>query len=315
MSCLFPIEMRTKRGKTIQAPCRNCANCRALRKANLDVVYNIALQENYKKGYGASFITLTYDDDHIPILTRDFRDFHTTLNKKDSQDYMRTMRNLVKRAKKEGMDCNERYSYILSGEYGDDPNGTFRPHYHIAVLGVSAEQWATLSEKVWDKGIQQIEIMKGTSGIGYVTSYFQTAINRKEADRILNEYGFQAPYITRSRNTAIETIEQNFEKWTESGMRYYTRGKYLPLPRSIRERLRQTEGTKYEKTNEEMLQTIAEAKAKGMNAMDYDRMKSWIREYNTIQKLREKGLGSRSTYTFKTARAEHINYIQGETEL
>lgn len=315
MSCLFPIEMKTKRGKEIKAPCRNCANCRALRKANLDVTFNMALQENYRQGYGATFVTLTYDDDHIPILIRDYGDYHTTLNKKDSQGYMRTMRRLVGRAVDEGMMANKNYDYILSGEYGDDPNGTHRPHYHIAILGVRAEQWATLSEKVWDKGIQQIEVMKGTSGIGYVTSYFQTAINRKEAERIREEYGFEAPYITRSKNTAIETIERHWEEWKESGLRYYTRGKYLPLPRSIRERIRQVEGTKYEKTTNELKQTIKEAKTRGMEATDYDRMKSWIREYNTTQRLRKKGLGIKSTYTMRTARAEHINYIQGENEI
>lgn len=315
MGCLFPIEMKIH-GKPIQAPCRNCANCRALRKANLDIQYTLELMENYKKGYGATFITLTYNDLNVPIATRDYKEYHMTLNKEHSQKYMQTMRNLIKRSVKEGMRANEKYAYILAGEYGEDPNGTMRPHYHAVIIGVEAEQWATLSKEAWKFGTQKIETLKGTAGISYVTSYFENSINRKEAEKIMQEYGFQAPYITRSRNTAIESIMNNWETWTENGMRYYTRGKNIPLPRNIRERIRKAEGIKYEKTLDEMKQLKKEAETRGFeNIRDYNHWKDWIKEYRNVQKSRNAGNCVRSTYTLTTAQKPKIKYIQGEDEV
>ena len=315
MGCLFPIEMKVD-GKPIQAPCRNCANCRALRKANLDVQYTMELMENYKKGFGATFITLTYNDENVPISTKKYKEFHLTLVKEHSQKYMANMRNLIRRAVKEGMKANEKYSYILAGEYGTDPNGTERPHYHAVIIGVDAEKWATLSKTQWKYGAQKIEILKGTRGISYVTSYFENCINKKEANEILEKYGFQPPYITRSRNTAINTIMDNWEEWTENGMRYYTRGKNIPLPRNIRERIRQTEGIKYEKTLNELKQQKAEATEKGFeNVRDYIHWKDWIKEYINVQKSRNAGNCIKSTYTITTAQKPEVHYIQGEKEL
>ena len=74
----------------------------------------MALQENYKKGYGATFCTLTYDDEHLKLAGKAYNNGKTeimsTLDKKDSQDYMKMMRyNFKKLAEKGKMKGNPKY--------------------------------------------------------------------------------------------------------------------------------------------------------------------------------------------------------------
>lgn len=276
----------------------------------------LALQENYKKGYGATFCTLTYDDDHLKIAGKAYNngkmEIMSTLDKDDSQKYMRTMRyNFKKLAEQGKMKGNPEYDYILAGEYGEEGG---RPHIHIVIIGVDAEEWAKLSRHTWTKGTQQIETLRGVAGISYITEYFSQAVNRKEADRIKEKYGIQAPYITKSRNAGFETIEKNIDIWAENGLRYNTKGKCIPLPRNIREKIDKTYGYRYQRTTKENQQEKAESKRAGFkNVLDYQKWRNWIKEYNIIQRSREKGNGERSTYALETA--QKINYIQGVDEL
>jgi len=59
------------------------------------------------------FVTLTYDDDHIP--------YGATLHKPDYQKFLKRLRKAV-----------GKYRYALCGEYGDE---TQRPHYHALLFG------------------------------------------------------------------------------------------------------------------------------------------------------------------------------------
>ena len=63
----------------------------------------------------SSFVTLTYDDEHLPA--------GGTLVPKDTQDWLKRFRKA---------NSNLRLRYYLVGEYGDT---TERPHYHICLFG------------------------------------------------------------------------------------------------------------------------------------------------------------------------------------
>lgn len=279
---------------------------------------NMSLLNNYQKGYGASFVTLTYDDNHLPIAVKPMEKngllIESTLRKEDSQKYMRTMRRHLQRAPiKDREKINTNYSYIIAGEYGEEG---LRPHIHIVVIGVDADTWAKYSRTVWTKGTQKIETLKGTSGINYVTAYFSQSVNRKEAERIFNEYGIEPPYISKSRGMADEYITKHLDEIRENGARYTTRGKKIPLPRAIREKLKKVEGIKYSKESNELKQTIAESKKLGFkNAMDYQKWRDWIKNYSAIQRSRAKGNNEGNEYVFTTAQTVKINYLQGENEV
>lgn len=64
MSCVSPIVVKTKTG-VVNAPCGRCLSCCIAKQSALTFLAQKELELNYKRGQGASFITLTYDDDSV----------------------------------------------------------------------------------------------------------------------------------------------------------------------------------------------------------------------------------------------------------
>ena len=87
-------------------PCGKCPAC----LANLRQEWVFRLKQEYLDSAFAIFVTLTYDEDHVPE--------NMSVNKKDVQDFH-------KRLRKHFPSRDLRF-YVVS-EYGDH---TFRPHYH-----------------------------------------------------------------------------------------------------------------------------------------------------------------------------------------
>lgn len=77
----------------------------------------------------STFVTLTYRDEALPA----------ELNRRDPQDFMRSLRKLV---------APRRIRYYIVGEYGDK---TLRPHYHGMLYGISKEEHAVIA-KAWGNG-------------------------------------------------------------------------------------------------------------------------------------------------------------------
>lgn len=75
------------------------------------------------------FLTLTYDDEHLPIshpvnpATGEIVSVHSTLVKKDLQDFMKRLR----------FNSKQSIRYFAAGEYGSQ---TYRPHYHLLLFGL-----------------------------------------------------------------------------------------------------------------------------------------------------------------------------------
>lgn len=102
MLCSHPITLKT--GEVV--PCGKCPIC----KANERQEWVFRLKQEAKVSNYSLFITLTYDDEHVPD--------GLNVNKRDVQLFL-------KRLRKNFASGELRY-YIVS-EYGDH---TFRPHYH-----------------------------------------------------------------------------------------------------------------------------------------------------------------------------------------
>lgn len=96
----------------IKLPCGRCVGCR-LEKSRQWAMRCINEYQTSDFGY---FITLTYDDDHLPE--------NSSLNIRDMQLFFKRLR------KKYAKDINFRYFYC--GEYGSQ---TLRPHYHLLLFG------------------------------------------------------------------------------------------------------------------------------------------------------------------------------------
>lgn len=108
-----------------ELPCGQCIGCRL--EYSRQWANRLMLELEYHTD--AWFITLTYDEMHVPCSAvydegADEVQTHLTLDKRDVQKWM-------KRLRKAFSDCNIRY--YLAGEYGEE---TFRPHYHAIVFGL-----------------------------------------------------------------------------------------------------------------------------------------------------------------------------------
>lgn len=106
-------------------PCGQCSGCRL--DQSRDWANRCLLELEYHDS--AYFVTLTYDDEHLPITY--YADQVTgealpanTLRKRDFQLFMKRLRKAF---------SNDHIRFFACGEYGDD---TFRPHYHAIIFGL-----------------------------------------------------------------------------------------------------------------------------------------------------------------------------------
>lgn len=129
MPCYRPLDAyiiagRTENGKQIisfkkennwmehiKLPCGQCIGCKLLKSVNWAIrcEHEMSLHDNN------CFITLTYDDSHIPS------DY--SLNHWHFQKFIKRFRKEIKPTK---------IRYFMCGEYGDE---TWRPHYHAIIFG------------------------------------------------------------------------------------------------------------------------------------------------------------------------------------
>ncbi|QCQ84597.1 replication initiator protein [Blackfly microvirus SF02] len=97
-------------GVRLRIPCGQCVGCR-LEKGRQ---WSMRMMHEFRTGGNTgSFVTLTYDDDHVP--------YWNTLVKADFQNFMKKLRHRL----------GDGIRFYGCGEYGEQ-NG--RPHYHVCLL-------------------------------------------------------------------------------------------------------------------------------------------------------------------------------------
>lgn len=109
--------------KTMMVPCGHCIGCRldySRKWAN-----RMALEKETTGD--ALFITLTYDEEHLPICYVYENITFGTLVLKDVQDFWKRFRKKLK---------GKKITYYQAGEYGDL---TERPHYHFIAFGIGLD--------------------------------------------------------------------------------------------------------------------------------------------------------------------------------
>lgn len=98
-----------------EVPCGKCLACR-MRRAN---EWSLRLMHELEYHEHASFITLTYNDDHLPS--------DNSLHKSHLQKFFKRLRK----------NTNKKLRYYANGEYGTKRG---RPHYHSILFGVGPYQ-------------------------------------------------------------------------------------------------------------------------------------------------------------------------------
>jgi len=98
-------------------PCGKCLECMKLRANS----WFIRLDNEMSVSSSACFVTLTYDDEHLPYTD----DGNMTLDFKDTQKFFKRLR------KRHFKNSKAKIKYFLVGEYGSISN---RPHYHAIIF-------------------------------------------------------------------------------------------------------------------------------------------------------------------------------------
>ncbi|QCS35977.1 replication initiator protein [Capybara microvirus Cap1_SP_76] len=142
MACLFPISVPAPPGlvqhtgfRHMSVPCGKCPECLRSRQNGYYVRTYLELQgylsrcpssvvdSNADDIHRCYFLTLTYDDDHLPA------------NRSLHFQHLTTQIKAFKLRRKRSSDIL--FSYLACSEYGSN---THRPHYHVLFIGISKNE-------------------------------------------------------------------------------------------------------------------------------------------------------------------------------
>ena len=212
MTCTNPIFVKDKiSGKDILVPCGQCTACRI--KRSTEWKYRLMAELPYWN-YNACFVTLTYDDEHLPV--------DRSLNKEDLKKFFKRLRkDLVLEGRYHitpsgSKSCD--LKYYACGEYGDI---TLRPHYHAIIFGLNYDEhdrqlimdnWRLCDPLRFKKSNGQEKGFAPVSpeDIGYVTGYVQKKYSGKLAKNI---YGDRLPpFSVNSQGLGLRFAEDNKDR-------------------------------------------------------------------------------------------------------
>lgn len=225
----------------IKVPCGKCIGCKetkskqwATRCSLENEMWLKKFQEEDRPETPCWFVTLTYNDEHLPREDE-------LVNKKTGELFQNDnweQGHLVKDELSEFMkDLRAYYQYHYNhtgirffscGEYGGDPNGTHRPHYHLIIFNLPIPTWELQIRKVdsngnihwtcepleecWeDKGYPNQHVSKGFVDIcevnwdtcAYVARYTCKKEGEEKTDEWYFEQGKTPEFINMSRRPGI----------------------------------------------------------------------------------------------------------------
>lgn len=152
--------------------CGVCHPCLLKRKR----LWTTRLMLELHKHEVSSFVTLTYDKEHLPC--------DLSVNVRDVQLFLKRLRSLI---------IPRILRYYAVGEYGEISK---RPHYHLALFGsVSADE----CRKCWPYGFVHVGSLTKQSA-GYVVSYIVKYMTKKTDVRL---QGRQPEFAIMSRKPGL----------------------------------------------------------------------------------------------------------------
>ena len=178
-------------------PCGQCTGCRLRKRKDWSTRMELEAYGHSKESIW--FITLTYDDDHVPTQDTETGEIYKgginiwkgvserprtaqTLSVEDTQLFIKRLRKAVK----------EPLRYFLAGEYGDN---TARPHYHMILYGWHPDDLKPIHKlsrhghytsdklvKIWGQGT--VDIAQATpETYNYVAGYVTKKLYGNDKER------------------------------------------------------------------------------------------------------------------------------------
>lgn len=184
----------------LSVPCGKCLACLSNKREE----WIFRLEQEFKYSKSALFVTLTYNDWHLPG--------DRSLRKRDVQLYMKRLR------KKDG---TNKIRYFAVGEYGEISG---RPHYHLLLFNCLEEHVRSCWVDSKDKAIGIVHVGKVTqASIAYCTKYIIQKPDFDELERLRpftlmsRAYGIGGRYLSEEmvkwhRNTdALYCVQDGFK--------------------------------------------------------------------------------------------------------
>lgn len=205
--------------------CGKCLPCR-INKARI-WTHRLLLEQQL---HGDScFVTLTYDDEHLPA--------DGSLQPVDLTKFLKRLRRAIGKNK---------IRHYCVGEYG---SRTYRPHYHCALYGIGIDHASTVTN-CWGHGFTYTGDLNKDSA-RYITGYLVQKLTKKADSPVQNLHPEFARMSTRNGGIgrgAIDLISERFNRkvYNEPGIfRELSHGKKkMPLGRYLTDRIHQQIGTK-----------------------------------------------------------------------
>lgn len=215
--CSYPYEPKlrsslTKRVVTnfVEIPCGKCIGCRL--EYSRQWANRMMLELQYHDS--AYFVTLTYNDEHVPtsFYDGDFGDTFPslTLCKRDCQLFMKRLRKACP---------DDKIRFYLAGEYGSN---TMRPHYHAIIFGLHLPDGdliehgkselgfkyfrSSLLERCWSKDGSPYGFVLVTDVSWETCAYVARYVTKKLTGPESNFYtlfNIEAPFTLMSRKPGI----------------------------------------------------------------------------------------------------------------
>lgn len=271
-------------------PCGCCECCIASTASE----WQTRLRIEYENSSTAYFVTLTYDEDHLPVgsFSDSFGELHVVpyVCKKHVQDFFKRLR-----WRFQGSEIR----YFLGSEYGPC---THRPHYHFVVFGLPVlfdnpkKQIVKIIQhlqKLWPLGAVTVDPV--TEGrIAYVTKYITCVTDLPEyyppPFRLMSK-GLGKSYMDKV--SRIDWHRSNLANFIPFGKSKLTMPRYLKtkiFDSDMMEQLRE----KSEVFRKERLTDLI-ARSESFGYKDYrdyleDQSKSFMRKFNNKMKKNRKDL-------------------------
>lgn len=214
MDCSFPVKVGNN-----TFPCGRCIACRINRTSE----WTLRLMLEQELWDNSAFITLTYDDEHLPV--------DEALHKEDLQRFFKRLR--------KDLDLeNRKIKYFACGEYGDLKK---RPHYHAIVFGLGLSEhdrqllkdnWRFCAPYLFERNMKGVGTVTPDS-MRYVTGYIQKKYTGKLAEEVYQ--GKQPPFQLQSQGLGLRYFQNIKDKSFDDGY-ILDRGHKVPIPRYFKKK-------------------------------------------------------------------------------
>lgn len=196
--CVSPYIAETKDGRKVPVPCGKCIECRR----DYQNEWTFRLSQEIKRCKIPVFITLTYNDEHLPL--GDVGDEpQSVLVKSDLQKFFKRMR-------KNGGELVKDSRYFAIGEYGSKHN---RAHYHIVWMSPNVRQVSEI-----DKLVDKCWRDNNGDSIGFSYSKFCTDKQVHYVSKYMNKLD-DRPHLVKPFRLYSRSIGLNY--LTQQVINYY----------------------------------------------------------------------------------------------